>query len=202
LNLTFLYLLLGLAWPQILPEESHEIVGALPAGTTAALALLALVALPWAAWTTLRKNREQLFLPACLAFFLFYFFAHNLVEPISRARSYKELALKSAAFLRSEDPLVIYDTYLASVPFYLRLDKPFWIVTPEDTKDVMGSFYAAEKKLAPVPGYGKVVFTFAEFQEEWSRRKLFVFVRYKRLGELGGHKPLLQVGNIALVTNR
>jgi hypothetical protein len=66
----------------------------------------------------------------------------------------------------------------------------------------MGSFYAAEKKLAPAPGYGKVVFTFGEFQEEWSRRKLFVFVRYKRLGELGGHKPLLQVGNIALVTNR
>lgn len=202
LNLAFLYLLLGLAWPQILPDQSHEIVDALPSGTTAAAALLALLALPWAAWTTLRKNREQLFLPACLVFFLFYFFAHSLVEPISLARSYKELALKSAAFLRPEDQLVVYDTYLASVPFYLRLQKPFWIVTPEDAKDVMGSFYAAEKKLAPAPGYGKVVFTFGEFQEEWSRRKLFVFVRYKRLGELSGHKPLLQVGNIALVTNR
>jgi hypothetical protein len=202
LNLAFLYLLLGLAWPQILPDESHEIVNVLPSGTTAAAALLALVALPWAAWTTLRKNREQLFLPACLVFFLFYFFAHRLVEPISLARSYKELALESAAFLRPEDQLVVYDTYLASVPFYLRLQKPFWIVTPEDTKDVMGSFYAAEKKLAPAPGYGKVVFTFDEFQEEWSRRQLFVLVRYKRVGELAGHKLLLQIGNIALVTNR
>ena len=202
LNLSVLYLLLGLAWPDILPADALDVVRQLPAATVAALALLSVVVLPWTVWATFRKNREQLFLPACLVFFLFYFSAHSLVEPISLARSYKELALKSAAFLRSEDQLVIYDTYLASVPFYLRLEKPFWIVTPEDTKDVMGSFYAAEKKLAPAPGYGKVVFTFAEFQEEWSRRKLFVFVRYKRLAELGGHKLLLQVGNIALVTNR
>jgi 4-amino-4-deoxy-L-arabinose transferase-like glycosyltransferase len=202
LNLAFLYLLLGLVWPRILPEESHEIVGSLPSGATAAVALLALFVLPWTAWATLRANRERLFLPVCLVFFLFYFFAHSLVEPISLARSYKELALKSAAFFRPEDQLVIYDTYLASVPFYLRLDKPFWIVTPPDTKDVMGSFYAAEKKLAPAPGYGKVVFTFAEFKQEWARRKLFVLVRHRRLGELAGHKLLLQVGNIALVTNR
>jgi 4-amino-4-deoxy-L-arabinose transferase-like glycosyltransferase len=202
LNLSILYLLLGLGWPAILPADAREAIGHLPATAVAALLLLSFAVLPWTAWTTLRKKREQLFLPACLAFFLFYFLAHSLVEPISRARSYKELALKSAAFVRPEDQLVIYDTYLASVPFYLRVEKPFWIVTPEDTKDVMRSFYAAEKKLAPAPGYGKVVFTFAEFQEEWSRRKLLVFVRYKRLGELGGHKPLLQVGNIALVTNR
>jgi len=202
LNLSVLYLILGLAWPEMLPVEAREAVRQLPATTVAALLLLSFAVLPWTAWTTLKKNREQLFLPACLVFFLFYFFAHSQVEPISRARSYKELALKSAAFLQPEDQLVIYDTYLASVPFYLRLDKPFWIVTPEDTKDVMGSFYAAEKKLAPASGYGKVVFTFAEFREEWSRRKLFVLVRYKRLGELVGHKVLLQVGNIALVTNR
>ncbi|MGH7766040.1 MAG: ArnT family glycosyltransferase, partial [Candidatus Binatia bacterium] len=188
LNLSSWYLLLGLGWPEILPADAREAIGQLPAPTVAALLLLSFAVLPWTAWTTLRKHREQLFLPACLAFFLFYFLAHSLVEPISRARSYKELALKSAAFVRPEDQLVIYDTYLASVPFYLRLDKPFWIVTPENTKDVMGSFYAAEKKLAPASGYGKVVFTFAEFREEWSRRKLFVLVRYKRLGELVGHK--------------
>jgi 4-amino-4-deoxy-L-arabinose transferase-like glycosyltransferase len=202
LNLSIVILLLALVWPQVLPEEAHEMLRQLPAAAVAALLLLSFVALPWAAWTTFQEDRARLFLPACLVFFLLYWFAHGLVEPISRAQSYKELALKSAALLQPEDQLVVYDTYLASVPFYLRLDKPFWIVTPPDTKDVMGSFYAAEKKLAPAPGYGKVVFTFAEFEQEWERRKLFVFVRYKRLRELAGHKLLLQVGNIALVTNR
>jgi len=202
LDLSLLYLIAGLFWPGILPVEGIEVVERLPVAAIVAVFLLAFAALPWAAWTTFQKTRAELFLPACLVFLLFFFFAHRLVEPISSARSYKELALKSAALVGAGDQLVIYDTYLASVPFYLRLEKPFWIVTPEDTRDVMGSFYAAEKKLAPAPGYGKVVFTFAEFREEWAKRKLFVFARQKRLGELAGHKLLLQVGNIALVTNR
>jgi hypothetical protein len=97
---------------------------------------------------------------------------------------------------------VIYDSYLPSLPFYLRIDKPIWIVTPENAGDVMGSFYVAERKPLAAPGYGKVVFTPDEFQREWSSRRLLVFVKQRRLTELGDAKVLLRSGGIALVTNR
>jgi 4-amino-4-deoxy-L-arabinose transferase-like glycosyltransferase len=202
LNLVVLCFLLGFLWPQIVPAEGRAALRQLPDVTVAALALLALIVLPWTTWTTLRQNRERLFPPACLAFFLFFSFAHRFVEPLSFIRSYKNLAASSAPFIRPEDQLVIYDGYLPSLPFYLRIDKPIWIVTPESAADVMGSFYVAEKKPPPAPGYGKVVFTPDEFQLEWSRRKLLVFVKQKRLSELGEPKVLLRSGGVALVTNR
>jgi 4-amino-4-deoxy-L-arabinose transferase-like glycosyltransferase len=202
LNLVAICFLLGFLWPQLLPADAHEVLRQFPAMTIAAIALLALVILPWTAWTTFRQNRERLFPPACLVFFLSFLFAHRLVEPISFIRSYKELAAKSAPLIRPGDQLVIYDSYLPSLPFYLRIDKPIWIVTPENAGDVMGSFYVAEKKPPAAPGYGKVVFTPDEFQREWSSRRLLVFVKQRRLTELGDAKVLLRSGGIALVTNR
>ena len=202
LNLVVLCFLMGALWPQLLPVDAREMLGQLSATTIAALALLAFIILPWTAWTTFRQNRERLFLPACLVFFLFFLFAQKFVEPISMIRSYKDLATASAPFIRPEDQLVIYDTYLPSLPFYLRIDKPIWIMTPEDAKDVMGSFYAAENKSPPAPGYGKVIFTPDEFDREWSSRKLLVFVKQRRLSELPDAKVLLRSGGIALVTNR
>ena len=202
LNLVALCFLLGLLWPQLLPADAHEVLRQFPAMTIAAIALLALIILPWTTWTTFRQNRELLFPPACLVFFLFFLFAHQFVEPISFIRSYKELAAKSAPLIRPGDQLVIYDSYLPSLPFYLRIDKPIWIVTPESARNVMGSFYVAEKKPPAAPGYGKVVFTPDEFQREWSSRRLLVFVKQRRLTELGDAKVLLRSGGIALVTNR
>jgi hypothetical protein len=202
LNLVALCFLLGFLWPQLLPADAQEVLRQLPAMTIAAIALLALIILPWTTWTTFRQNRERLFPSACLVFFLFFLFAHRFVEPISFIRSYKELAAKSNPLIRPGDQLVIYDSYLPSLPFYLRIDKPIWIVTPEDAGDVMGSFYVADKKPPPAPGYGKVVFTPDEFQRKWSSRRLLVFVKQRRLTELGDAKVLLRSGGIALVTNR
>lgn len=202
LNLVALCFLLGFLWPQLLPADAHEVLRQFPAMTITAITLLALIILPWTTWTTFRQNRERLFPPACLAFFIFFLFAHRFVEPISFIRSYKELAAKSAPLIRPGDQLVIYDSYLPSLPFYLRIDKPIWIVTPENAGDVMGSFYVAEKKPPAAPGYGKVVFTPDEFQREWSSRRLLVFVKQRRLTELGDAKVLLRSGGIALVTNR
>jgi 4-amino-4-deoxy-L-arabinose transferase-like glycosyltransferase len=202
LNLVALSFLLGFLWPQLLPAEAQEVLRQFPAMTIAAIALLALIILPWTTWTTFRQNRERLFPPACLAFFLFFLFAHRFVEPISFIRSYKELAATSAPLIRPGDQLVIYDSYLPSLPFYLRIDKPIWIVSPEKADEVMGSFYVAEKKPPPAPGYGQVVFTPDEFAKEWSSRKLLVFIKERRLSDLRDAKVLLRYDGIALATNR
>lgn len=202
LAVSFLYLLLGLLWPDILPLEIRDAVWQLSAVNVAALALLALAVLPWTAWTALQRDEARLFPVGCLAFFLLFWFAHRFVEPFSLGRSYKELALKSAPLLQPGDQLVIYDTHLPTLPFYLRIRRPIWIVADENAEEIMGSFYLAENKPAAAPGHDKVLFTFEEFAREWPRQKLMVFVKEKRLSDLEGARVLLRIDNVALVTNR
>jgi len=202
LGLSFLYLLLGLFWPEILPLEMRGAVQQLSGVNAAALALLALAVLPWTAWTTLARHEARLFPLCCLTFCLLFGFGHYFIEPFSLTRSYKELALKSAPLLGDGDQLVIYDTHLPTLAFYLQIRRPIWIVADENAEEIMGSFYLAAKKPSAARGSGKILFTFEEFAREWPRRKLMVFVKEKRLSELEGASVLLRVGNVALVTNR
>jgi 4-amino-4-deoxy-L-arabinose transferase-like glycosyltransferase len=202
LGLSFLYLLLGLFWPEILPLGMRDTARQLSGANVAALALLALAVLPWTAWTTLARDEARLFPLGCLAFFLLFRLGHYFIEPFSLSRSYKELAVKSAPLLHPGDQLVIYDTHLPTLPFYLQIHRPIWIVADENAEEIMGSFYLAANKPSAARGYGKVLFTFEEFAREWPRRKLMVFVKEKRLSELEGASVLLRVRNVALVTNR
>jgi 4-amino-4-deoxy-L-arabinose transferase-like glycosyltransferase len=202
MNLVVLSFLVAVLWPQIIPAEGREALQRLPASATAAAALLGLIVLPWTIWTTFRQNRERLFVSVCLAFFLFFFFTHRFVEPIAFTRSYKGLAAAAAPFIRPGDQLAIYAGFLPSLPFYLRVDRPIWIVNAESADEVQGSFYLAEKKPPPAPGHGKVVFTPGEFAKEWSERKLLVFIKERRLSDLRDAEVLLRHGGIALATRR
>jgi 4-amino-4-deoxy-L-arabinose transferase-like glycosyltransferase len=202
LGVSFLYFLLGLVRPEIFPPQLRDAVEQLSGVNVAALALTALVVLPWTGWTALKRDGARLFPLCCLSLLLLFGFAHLFVGPISLSRSYKELALKSAPLLQPGDQLVIYDTHLPTLPFYLQIRRPIWIVADENAEEIMGSFYLAANKPNAAAGHGKVLFTFEEFAREWPRRKLMVFVKEKRLSDLEGARVLLRVGNVALVTNR
>ncbi len=201
-GLACFYLLLGIFWPAILPVQIRSAAPELSTVSVGALALLALVVLPWTAWTTLARHEARLLPLCCLTFFLFFGFGHYLIEPFSLTRSYKKLALISAPLLNEGDQLVIYETHLPTLPFYLQIRGPIWIVADPDAEEIMGSFYLAEKKPAAALGHGKALFTMEEFAAEWSRRKLMVFVKEKRLSELEGARVLAQSGSVMLVTNR
>jgi 4-amino-4-deoxy-L-arabinose transferase-like glycosyltransferase len=202
LSLSFLYLLAGVIRPEILPIELRAAVGQMATVTVAALTLLAFVALPWTGWVTWSEQRERLFPLCCATLFLLFFVAHRFVESFAMGRSYKELAARSAPLLSPGDQLVVYDTHLPSLPFYLGVRKPIWIVTDETADEIMGSFYLAAKKPSATLGHGKILFTFEEFAEEWSRRKLMVFVKEKRLSDFDGAKVLLRSGGVTLITNQ
>ena len=205
LSLSFSYLALGFSIPRLLPVEMREAFGEQSHIEIASLALLASLSLVCCAWSAFAGPRRTLFPLGCLAFILIFFLAHRLIEPISLTRSYKELAVQSAAMLRaqpSDVPIVVYESYLPSLPFYLGIRTPIATVADEDDSEIMGSFYLSDKRPAPAPGYGKALLTKDEFEREWTSRKLFVFVKEKRLFELSGAKALLQVANVVLVTNR
>ncbi len=132
----------------------------------------------------------------------------KIIGPISSLLSSKELVEKSAALIRPEDQIVIYDINRSSLPFYLNVSRPIWIVWSGRKSSIMGSFYMAEKKPQPAAGYGQVLFTFDEFSmaSKESPRRLLIFVEEKGFTRL--HKQLnalpkrpLKISEVILVTN-
>jgi len=199
------YLFLGVFLPALLPPEAAEPLRELPRGEIPAAALIAALFLLWTAWTSFQGQHERLFPLCCVALAVVFFLAHRVVERVSVARSYKELGVQAAARIASEDPaapVVLYGTYLPSLLFYLDVSEPARIVAQDSDEEILGSFYLSAKKPAPAPGYETPLLTYEEFDREWSSRKLFVFVKDKRLFELHGARVLLRSANVTLVTNR
>lgn len=200
------YFAAGAVYPGMLPRPMREAVLQAP-GTILALAgVLVVLSLVSALAVAPARARRQGKCLACAAFLFFFSFAfiNRFIDPLSETRSYRELAAKAAPLIRSGDRLVVYDTFLASLPFYLRVRQPVWHVWPGEKSNVMGSVYVAEKQPPPAAGYGKVLFTFDEFFKEWkgTDRRLLVFIKQKNLKQLGDVTLLDQVGEIAVATNR
>ena len=204
--LLVVYFAAGAIRPAVLPRPMHEAVLRSP-GTAAALigALVILLVISAFAVRFIRADQQGRFLVAWAILFFFSFaFVNRLIEPLSETRSYRELAEKTAPLIRPGDRLVVYDTFLASLPFYLRVREPIWYVWPGEKSSVMGSVYAAEKRPPPAAGYGKVLFTFEEFFEAWkgSARRPLVFIKHKNLKQLGDATLLTQVNDIAVAVNK
>lgn len=145
---------------------------------------------------------------ACAFFLVFHLFGLAIMDNISRTRSSDGLAAKALPLVRPGDRLVVYNDYRSSLPFYLRVQDPIWMVLPERKGAVMGSFYMAEKKPRPARG-GDVVLGFDKLAEVWdhSPARLLVFVEVKKLPQLEKltgrpARRLLTADGIALVTNR
>jgi hypothetical protein len=122
-------------------------------------------------------------------------------------RASKPWAEAMAPLINREDQLVFYDGYVEGLPFYLRIDKPIWLVRSREQENIIGSYYVAGQHPAPAAGFGQVVFSFQEFAERWKKneRPLKVFVREKNLDRLSseiGSAPqlLMKVNDYLLVT--
>src|SRR5207237_10847769 len=105
------------------------------------------------------------------------------VTRASVRRAGEPIAWVTAASIDRPDRLVFYDTYIEGLPFYLRIDKPIWLVQSPEKGNIMGSFYVAEKRPAPAAGYGQVLFTFDEFADQRGKNELplRIFLKEKNL---------------------
>jgi 4-amino-4-deoxy-L-arabinose transferase-like glycosyltransferase len=155
------------------------------------------------------KDQGGAYLCTAIGLALFWFLVGQIMAVASFHRASKSLAAELRPLLNSQDRLVFYDTYVEGVPFYLRIDKPIWLVQAREKGDVMGSYYVAERRPTPAAGYGQVLFTFEEFAEQWKKNapSLKVFVKEKNFArlsrELGAApKLLMKFNGYLLVTNR
>jgi 4-amino-4-deoxy-L-arabinose transferase-like glycosyltransferase len=198
-------------WPDAFPQHLepvrdalHEVLGIPIFGM-----LLGIILLSLASWKHFAIRQGSLYLLCCIGFALFFLCIQPILEPASLASSSKSLAEQSGSFIRPEDQVVIFDTYLSSLPFYFNIDRPIWYVWSGRKSSVMGSFYVAEQQPQPAAQYGKALLTFEEFSKQWetSERRLFVFVKDKNLPRIADHDQnfpnrILQVNKMALVANR
>ena len=190
-----LYLLVGGMWRHLLPSEIRTAVSDHLSLVAACAALMALIYGSFA-YANVRgswKGQGAAYLCACVSIALSLLLAGQLIPAASLRRSARTLAENSAAFVTHDSQVVLYDTYITGMPFYLRLDRPIWVVLPEGKITLMGSPYVSTHLPEPAPGYGEVLFTFAEFAQAWKKTKkpLLVFAKAKNIARLE-----VQVGDV------
>ncbi len=202
---------LALHWPEFLPYRLQPYIPA-AVGTSVPLVIgmlvvmvLVFLGIQWRLW----RREEFLFAATCMGFTLFMLCAEPIVATVALHRSSKHLAEKAASFIRGEDQLVIFEEYLSSLPFYLNIQRPIWVVWSGTKSKVLGSDYVAQRLPKPVAGYGQVLFNFEEFVEHWrtSKDRFVVFVdngALHRFEKLTGTQPriLFQFRDTVVVENK
>lgn len=141
-------------------------------------------------------------------FALFFLFVQPTIKAASWTCSSAKVAKKAVEFIHSDDQIVIYHAYLSSLPFYLQVERPIWVVWSGHKDHVMRSFYVAKKRPPAAGAYDQILFTYDEFSKLWkeSSRRLFVFLRKKDLPRLSKQRvrltrSFLQVGRVILTSN-
>ena len=128
--------------------------------------------------------------PATLvSFALLILCAEPIFLRVSLHRSSRPIAAKAESLIGAEDQVIMYGGYRSSLPFYLNIQKPIWVVWSGTKSKVLGSDYIAAVRPEPAAGYGRVLFTAEEFADLWStsKQRLVVFVdsgtvnRFERL---------------------
>ena len=204
--------ILVVQWPEFLPDRLRPYIPAAFAATSIPLVIGMLVALVLALLGIkgrLWRRQKILHAATCTGFMLFVLCAEPIVTTVAFHRSSKLLAEKAASFIGDEDRLVLYEGYPSSLPFYLNLQRPMWVVWSGTKSKVLGSDYVARRRPKPAAGYGQVLFTREEFAALWrtSRERFVVFIDSSdvdRFERLVGAPPrvLLEFADTVLLANR
>jgi hypothetical protein len=198
-------------WPQVLPAWLQGYLQttfpAIPVHLIAGVVLaltLAVIACSRRLW----EKPAFGFAATCVAFALFVLYVHPILASVSLYRSSKQLAEKAVSFIH-DDQIVLFGGYPSSLPFYLKIQRPIWVVWSGKSSKVLGSDYVATNRPEPAAGYGQVLFTYDEFASVWKTRngRLVVFVddgAMARFNDLVGGQPriIMRLGGTFVVENR
>ena len=195
-------------WPELLPQRllvyRGEDFSGQPLFLVVGLQLIPVVAV---LFTDEGWPKQPFLYPAtAIGFALLVLSANPIWIAISLDRSSKELAARVAPSIQSDDQLVLYGGYPSSLPFYLNIQRPIWIIAPADSLKILGSSYVAKQRPEPATGYGKVLYTREEFAGLWkkSKNRLVVFIKSSAVDrwEGSGASTIARVGETSVVTNR
>lgn len=196
-------------WPEFLPDRFQAYIQEHFSRRPAFSVIIGLQLIPVLALLITDEGwaRQQFLYPAtAIGFALLVLCANPIWIAVSLDRSSKQLAESVAPSIHADDQLVLYSGYPSSLPFYLNIQRPIWIIAPADSKKILGSDYVARQRPEPAAGYGKVLHTHEEFAALWknSKHRLVVFIKTSAVDRLEGGTPstIARVGEISVVTNR
>jgi 4-amino-4-deoxy-L-arabinose transferase-like glycosyltransferase len=211
-SLSVLYLVLGSIWPVILPDPIRGAFVSMKwsIGVYAIICLAILIALGSGKIAKLWRSQSTVFAVHALGAFFFLILLAQIMISISRDRSAQEIARAVAARTYADTQVVLYDTYLTGMPFYLRAQKPVWIVTHANKKKtVLGNFYVATHRTWPDTRWGKALFNLDEFRQVWEKNDtpLLIIVKQKNISRMEkeiGDSPrrLTRIDEYVLMSNR
>jgi 4-amino-4-deoxy-L-arabinose transferase-like glycosyltransferase len=209
-SLNALYLLLGLFYPTILAHQIRERFSDM----SFLLWLYAIVSLLILAYMASRRitrvRQGPIYLAQVVGLSVFFVLLTEVMISIAPHRSAKQTAMAVLSHLRSGEQVALFETYMSGVPFYLRAERPVWLITHENKKRTfLGNYYAIGKRHDPVTPWGKAIFNLADFAEQWKSRTqpFLVIVKDKNLQQLAdtiGEAPkrVAQIDEYVLVSNR
>jgi 4-amino-4-deoxy-L-arabinose transferase-like glycosyltransferase len=199
------------AFPHSIPAAAQSGFAALSSvlRVTAACMIIGAVALAIFVWTGRWESPVSPILGLSIMVILYLNLLGAILLGSSTARSTRALAAKAMPYITPNTQLVIYDTTLESLPFYLKIRRPIWGVWSGEKASVFGSFYRAEKGESTAPGFGRALLSFDEFHREWAqapKNRFAVFIKRKNLARLDqatGHAAtvLVEDRGILLVSN-
>lgn len=211
-SLNVLYLLAGLMWPAILPSQIREHVSPIAWYLCAYGIFCSVIAvvLAMTRTTDFWKDQSKVYIIHSMGIVFFLAFMAQMMVAVSRDRSASEILETVASRIDADVQVVFFDTYLTGMPFYLRVDRPVWIVTHANKKKtVLGNFYAVTNRAWPDTRWGKALFDFNEFREVWNQNEtqLLIIVKQKNLArmekEIGASpRKLTSVDEYVLLSNR
>ncbi|MGH9638161.1 MAG: hypothetical protein ACRD72_25270, partial [Candidatus Angelobacter sp.] len=130
-----------------------------PVSLVAGLVMLSILTL--VSWRGGYLHRQVCLYPiTALGFALFVLASAPITAAVATNRSSEQLAQKAAQVVGTDDQLVLFDGYFSSLPFYLHIQRPIWVVWSGNKSTVLGSDYVALKRPEPAPGYGKVLYSY------------------------------------------
>jgi len=167
------------------------------------------VALAVFTWSGRWKSQVPLFVGLSIVLILYMDLLGTILVGASISRSTRDLAAKAAPYIQPDTQVVVYDTTLESLPFYLKINRPLWSIWSGEKASVLGSFYLAERGAVSAPGFGRALLNFAEFNQEWAKAPkdhFAVFIRRKnlpRLEQATAHAATIRVehDSMLLVSN-
>ena len=201
-GLITLYVVLGSVWPAILAPAIRATV----AGNAHILWIYGVLITAFLLFLLFQSHQRlllmgQLYLAHSVSVLLFLLFITTMVVLAAPERSALPLATIVTARLTPATQIVFFDTYQAGMAFYLRTEKPLWVVTHANKKRTfLGNYYAIAGHPEPTPPGGKALLDFEEFQSRWktATQPLLIIVKTKNLPHLEERvgKSLKQIGAI------
>jgi len=193
-GLVAFYFIGGMAWPQILPAAIRDGLSSVTEDRWLYGALLVLLLAFLVSLQILRQTEShaQRYVIQTFAMLMSLAFTARLMTAESSFRSAKELAGRAVPIITPATQVVLYDTYFAGMTFYLRSQKPLWVITHnKGNRTFLGNYYALSNREQPLTRWGKAILDLDEFHEEWKSAKqpMVIFVKKKRLEKLVGEAP-------------